>query len=110
MDKKIFDILGKFETIENKLYFKLEKELGMEKAEELVDELTDLREKILKIGKHLDNELYIGKDMVLNKRFEDLESYLKIHVIYEYENGWCLGSTTSGLICLVPKNYLVEYE
>lgn len=109
MDKKIFDLLNEFKSVENNLYFKLEKELGMEKAEELVDAFTDLREKTLKIGKYLDNELYIGKDTMLDKKFENLDRYLKMHVIYEYENGWCLCSTTSELIFLVPKSHLAEY-
>lgn len=110
MDKKTFDLLMNFQRLENELYFKLDKELGMERAEELVDPFTDLVEKTLKIGKYLDSNVYTNKDTYLIKQYEDLSSYLKVNIIYEYENDWVLCSTTSELICFVPKNYLAEYK
>lgn len=110
MDKKTFDLLMEFQSLENDLYFKLDKEMGMEKSEELVGRFTDLIEKTLKIEKYLDVNMYVGKDTFLNKSYEDLDRYLKVHVIYEYDNEWVLCSTTTDLICFVPKSCLKEYE
>src|SRR5699024_6783926 len=110
MDKKTFDLLMDFQSLENKIYFKLVDELVMEKAEEVADPFTDFVEKKLKIGKYLDNSVYINKDTYLIKQYEDLSSYLKVNIIYEYENDWVLCSTTSELICFVPKSYLAEYK
>lgn len=109
MDKKIFNLLMEYQSLENKLYWKLDKIVGMEKAEELVSSFTDLHEKTLKIGKYLDLDKYVEKDTYLIKEYEQLGRYHKMHVIYEYDNGLTLCSTTTELIYLIPKDHLAEY-
>ncbi len=112
MDKKTFDLLDEYKNEENKLYFRLieEEKMDMEKADNLVEGFTDLYERILKIGKYLDEDMYIGKETYLIKKYEDFEAYLKLNVIYIYENGMALCETTTMLIQLIPVKYLANIE
>lgn len=109
MDKQTFDIIKRYSNLVNDLYFKLESIVGMDKAEELVDEITGVQDEILEIGIHSNGKETINKETYLTKKYEDLDSYIKINVIYEYENGYVLGETTSGLLSLIPKEKLAEY-
>lgn len=102
MDKHVFDIIQNFQHIENELYFKMEKELGVDKADEYLNRFVDYREKILKIGKYLDDSLYIGKSGYLTEKYNEIQRYTKLEVIYNYDNGYSLSETTSGLILLSP--------
>ncbi|MWV44848.1 hypothetical protein GRF59_14600 [Paenibacillus sp. HJL G12] len=109
MDKIIFNIIKKYHEIENELYFKLEKELGVNKADELLGKFVDYREQQLKIGKYLDENKNLNKDGFLNNKIEELERYTRVHVIYEYDNGLSLCETTAGFLKLVP-NDLISYD
>jgi chromosome condensin MukBEF MukE localization factor len=109
LDKKLFDMLANFENIETELYFKLEKELGGDRAEELLNDLVDYRESLLKIGRHIDEENLSDKEGFLMKDFEDFQRYTRVIVFYEYDNGFTLGETTSGLFMLVPSE-LISFE
>ncbi|WP_339820678.1 hypothetical protein MKZ15_06195 [Paenibacillus sp. FSL R7-0216] len=44
MNKELFKVPMDYQKLENELYFKLEKQLGMEKSIELLDEFVDYRE------------------------------------------------------------------
>jgi hypothetical protein len=109
LDKKTFDIIKKFESIENNLYFKLEKELGQDKADKLLEDFTDYREKLLKIGKYADEESIVDEDGFLTKDFEGFQMYTKVNVYYRYDNGFSLCETTSGLFVFVPSD-LISFE
>ncbi|MDP9675312.1 hypothetical protein J2W97_001295 [Paenibacillus jamilae] len=109
MNRDIFRIHMDYRNLENDLYFKLEKEIGAEKADELLDAFMEYREQYLKIGKYLDENKYIGKMGYLSSQFEDFERYLRVEVIYNYEDGFSLCETTTGLIKLVPTE-LISFE
>lgn len=106
MDKNTFDIIMDFGKVENDLYFKLEKELGQDRADELLDDFVDYRERLLKIGKHIDEDNFIDKEGFLTTRFEDFQMYTKVTVYYTYDNGFSLCETTSGLFMLVPSDFI----
>lgn len=109
MDKKTFDIIMDYYNIENDLYFKLEKEVGQDKAEELLNDFADYRERLLKIGKYLDDKNLSNKEGFLTERFEDFPRYTKVTVIYKYDNGFSLCETTSGLFMLAPSE-LISFD
>lgn len=109
MNKDMFNIHMDYRDLENDLYFKLEKEIGTDKASELLDSFMEYREQYLKIGKYLDENKYIGKNGFLSKKYEDFERYLRVEVIYNYEDGYSLCETTTGLMKLVPTD-LISFE
>src|SRR5690625_3891316 len=108
LNKEIFEIIQQFHSIETDLYFQLEKKLGVDEAEELLDGFTDYREKLLKIGKYLDEEAVLNRDAVLNSKYNGFPKYLKLNILYEYENGFSLCETTTGLIELIPSELLTS--
>lgn len=110
MNKEVFELLEKYSKLENKLYFKLTEEKGMDEdeANKLLEGFTDFYEKNLKIGKYLDKDSYVGTETYLVKAYEDFESYLRVTIIYLFDNDFALCETTSGLIKLIPKQYLFE--
>lgn len=109
MEKKLFDIIKDYDNMTNALYFKLEKELGMEKTDELLEEFDDYSSKILKLGKYLDESKLIEEDGFLKREYEGIPSYTKVVVLYHYDNGYSLCETTSGLTMLVPTD-LISHE
>lgn len=109
MNKELFDVHMKYSNLENELYFKLEQLLGMEKADELLDDFVDYREQCLKIGKHLDEDKHIGRSGFLTRKYEDFERYLRVVIIYNYDNGYSLCETTTGLIKLIPTE-MINFE
>lgn len=110
MDKQTFDIIEHFNYLNSEIFLDLvDKEMDMEEAEELTRKAMDYREKLLKIGKYLVEEDYVNKDTYITEPYEDIDRYIKLHVIYEYDNGMVLCSTTSEMICLVPKELLAVY-
>lgn len=110
MNKEIFDIVRQYSSLENTLYFKLE-ELGLKSdlIEELLEGFNDLEDKILKVGKYIDNDMVINKETYLIKQYEEVERYIKVNVIYECDNDMNLCETTAGSLHLIPKEYLAEY-
>lgn len=110
MDKKIFDIIEEHCQLVNDLYFKLEKlGLDMDDIDELLEGFGDLYDKTLRTGKYSDDDKIIGKETYLNERYEDVKKYVKVNVIYEYDNGARLCQTTAGSLHLIPKEHLAEY-
>ncbi|WP_137743321.1 hypothetical protein [Robertmurraya siralis] len=111
MNIEIFKLLKEYNSLENDLYFNLTDEIGLEpeKVDGLLDGFTDLYERTLRLGKYLDEESYVGKETHLTKKYNSFDSYTRLNVIYMYENGFALCKTTSGLIELVPKEYLFEF-
>ena len=106
MDKKTYDIISEFSTLANNLYFELEKKLGIEEADKLVSGFDEVYSRELKIGKYLDEELVLNKEGYLSEKYKEFPSYLKVNVIYEYENGYSLCETTSGIIALMPTDLI----
>ncbi|MFS0855250.1 hypothetical protein AB3M99_02675 [Paenibacillus taichungensis] len=109
MNKETFDMIMKFYDLENKLYFKLEPKLGMEEANELLDPFMDYRDSLLKTGKYLELDKCLNKNGFLKSKYEILPSYIKLSVIYDYENGYSLCETTNGDIYLIPRD-LINFE
>ncbi|MFS0643752.1 hypothetical protein [Siminovitchia sp. 179-K 8D1 HS] len=112
MEMELFNILEEYKKLETNLYFRLidDEKMEIEKAEELVEGFTDFYERTLKLGKYLDEEAYVNKDTYLIKRYKGLDSYLKLNIIYEYDNNLVLCETTSSMILLVPKEYIEAYQ
>ncbi|MEL3959342.1 hypothetical protein NST17_19500 [Caldifermentibacillus hisashii] len=110
MDKQVFDIVKKYSQLVNSLYFKLE-ELGInnDTIDDLLIDFDDLEEMILKIGKYLDDNKVVNKETYLIKQYKENEKYIRVNVIYEYENDMTLCETTVGTIHLIPKEYLADY-
>lgn len=110
MDKNIFDLVQRYSKLENNLYFKLDK-MGFDadKIEDLLDEFGDLHDKTLKIGKYLESNKTVDKESYLIKQYEDIERYIRVDVIYEYDNGFTLCETTAGTLHLIPKKCLADY-
>lgn len=110
MDKKIFDLVQKYSQLENDLYFKLDKMgLDMDRIEELLEGFRDLHDKTLKLGRYSEDDKVINKETYLTKQYEDVEKYIKVNIIYEYDNGFTLCNTTAGTLHLIPKEYLADY-
>ncbi|WP_311078137.1 hypothetical protein [Paenibacillus polymyxa] len=109
MNKETFDMIMNYYELENTLYFKIEPKLGSEEADELLDPFMDYRERVLKIGKYLETDKYVNRDGILKSKYESLASYMKLTVIYEYENEYSLCETTNGDIHLIPKE-LINFE
>ncbi|WP_405101577.1 hypothetical protein [Oceanobacillus sp. FSL H7-0719] len=109
MDKRVFDLVQKYNELKNKLYFKLDKlGLDMDTIEELLENFGDLHDKTLKLGEYSDREA-TDKETYLTQQYEDIERYIKVNVIYEYDNGFTLCNTTAGSLHLIPKEYLADY-
>jgi len=109
MHKETFKVIDKYESLLTKLYFELEKMgIDMEKLNKLYDDFDDLKEQLFKLGKYIDEEKFINKNGFLKEEYEKLPKYLKLNILYEYENGYCLCKTTSGLIFLIPKQLIQE--
>lgn len=109
MNKELFDVHMQYRNLENELYSKLEQLLGMEKADQLLDDFVDYREQSLKIGKHIDEDKHVGRIGFLTEKYEDFERYLRVVIIYNYDNGYSLCETTTGLIKLIPME-LISFE
>ncbi|WP_336761368.1 hypothetical protein [Paenibacillus sp. USHLN196] len=109
MNKETFDMIMKHYDLENTLYFKLEAKLGVDEATDLFDPFLDYRESLLKIGKYLELDKYVNKNGFLKSKYETLPSYLKLTVIYDYDNGYSLCENTNGDIYLIPRD-LINFE
>ncbi|WP_206759535.1 hypothetical protein [Paenibacillus sp. CFBP 13594] len=109
MNKETFDMIMKFYELENTLYFKLEPKLGLEEATELFDPFMDYRDSLLKTGKYLELDKCVNRHGFLKSKYETLPSYIKLTVIYDYENGYSLCETTNGDIYLIPKD-LIQWD
>ncbi|MBX4152402.1 hypothetical protein [Paenibacillus lautus] len=108
IDKETLAILNDYYKLEQELFAKLDKTLGDNTADELMEPLVDYRERKLKIGKYLDLEVYVGKDGFLKSKFGEIPSYTSLEVIYEYDNGLSLCVTPNSLE-LIP-NELISFE
>ncbi|MBT2759950.1 hypothetical protein [Paenibacillus sp. ISL-20] len=108
MDKNKLAILNDYYRLEQELFAKLDKLVGENVAEELMDSLVGYREHKLKIGKSLDLDIYVGKDGFLKRQFENIPSYTSLHVIYEYDNGLSLCEAQNGFE-LIPQE-LISFE
>ncbi|WP_124115349.1 hypothetical protein [Paenibacillus xylanexedens] len=106
MNKETFDMIMKHYDLENALYFKLEPKLGVDEVTELFDPLLEYRESLLKIGKYLELDKYVNKNGFLISKYETLQSYLKLTVIYDYDNGYSLCENTNGDVYLIPRNLI----
>lgn len=106
LNKETFDMIMKHYDLENTLYFKLEAKLGVDEATELFDPLLNYRESLLKIGKYLELDKYVNKSGFLKSKYETLQSYLKLTVIYDYDNGYSLCENTNGDVYLIPRNLI----
>ncbi|QDX94717.1 hypothetical protein EEL30_22000 [Brevibacillus laterosporus] len=102
MDKNTFDVIKKFESLASELYFELENELGVERADKLLKGFDAYQSQLLKLGKYADEEKMLDKQGFLKDNYDGFPRYLKLTVIYEYNNGFSLCETTSGLILLAP--------
>lgn len=111
MDKVTFDMIRNFQKIENNIYEKLrERNIDSEEAEAILNDSVDYRERLLRIGKYSVKEDSIEKETFIKEKYEDVDSYIKLYVIYEYDNGMALCETTSGLIYLIPQKLLACYD
>lgn len=107
MDKATFDMIEKFHSIENDIYDQLcAKGMEFNEVEDLLHDSVDYREQLLRIGKYLVKEECLNKDTFIKEHYDGIEKYIKLNVIYEYDNGMALCETTSGLFYLVPQNLL----
>ena len=110
MNKETFDTIRKFYSAEYDIEKILERKgLSLDDINEVLQPLDSLREQLLRIGKYTVEEEYINKDTYLQEPYERVERYIRLNVIYEYENGMTLCETTSGLFYLIPKSHLAEY-
>lgn len=111
MDKATFDMIRNFHKIENNIYEKLhERNIDSEEVEAILSDSVDYRERLLRIGKYSVKEDSIEKETFIKEKYEDVERYIKLYVIYEYDNGMALCETTSGLIYLIPQKLLACYD
>lgn len=111
MDKIIFDMIKKFHGIENDIYDQLcAKGMEFNEVEDLLNESVEYREQLLRVGKFLVKEEYLNKDTFIKENYEDIEKYIKLNVIYEYDNGMALCETTSSSLYLVPQRLLACYS
>lgn len=109
MDKATFDVIMKFYLVESDAEKVLdEKGLSIDDVEEALAPFMDCREQLLRIGKYLDEEEYVNKDTYIKDDYENIKKHIRMHVIYEYQNGMALCETTSGLFYLVPKELLAD--
>lgn len=110
MNKATFDAIMNFYEVEYDTQKILEeKGLDVDDIEEALEPFADCREQLLRIGKYLVKDEYVNKDTYIKDDYEDIEKYIKLHVIYEYENGMTLCGTTSELFYLIPKVLLADY-
>jgi len=111
MDKATFDMINKFKEIENDIYFKLcEKGIDSSEVDDILNDSVEYREQLLRLGKHAVEEEYLDKETFIQESYEGIERYIKLYVIYEYDNGMALCETTSGLNYLVPQQLLACYN
>lgn len=109
MDKKTFDIINGYNNIANELYFKLEKIVGMDKAEELLTEIDEHTSKLLKLGKYSDESSMVEEEGFLKKEYEGIPMYTKVIVLYRYDSGYSLCETTTDLTLFIPTD-LISHE
>lgn len=111
MDKPTFDMIRKFHSIENDIYFKLcEQGMDSSEVEAILHDSGDYYSQLLRLGKYSVEEDCVNKETYIQEPYEDIERYIKLYVIYEYENGMALCETTSGSIYLVPQRLLACYN
>lgn len=111
MDKTTFDMIKKFHSIENDIYFKLcERGIDLSEVEDILHDSGDYYSRLLRLGKYSVKEECVNKETFILEPYEDIERYIKLYVIYEYDNGMALCETTSGSIYLVPQRLLACYN
>lgn len=111
MDKATFDMIKSFHKIENDIYFKLcEKGMDSSEVEDILHDSGDYYSQLLRLGKYSVEEECVNKETYIQEAYEDIEIYIKLYVIYEYDNGMALCETTSGSIYLVPQRLLACYN
>jgi len=111
MDKTTFDMIKKFHSIENDIYYKLcERGMDSSEVEGILHDSGDYYSQLLRLGKYSVEEECVNKETYIQEPYEDIERYIKLYVIYEYDNGMALCETTSGSICLVPQRHLACFN
>ena len=111
MDKATFDMIKSFHKIENDIYFKLcERGMDSSEVEDILNDSGDYYSQLLRLGKYSVEEECVNKETYIQEPYEDIERYIKLYVIYEYDNGMALCETTSGSIYLVPQRLLACYN
>jgi hypothetical protein len=97
MDKKTHDIIQKYNQMVATLYFELDElGIGSEKLGELLNKFDAFYDETYKVCLHEDKEKAINKEAMLIKSYEEWSRYLRLNVIYEYDNGYVkLQSETS---------------
>lgn len=111
MDKTTFDMIKNFHKIENDVYFRLcERGMDSSEVEDILYDSGDYYSQLLRLGKYTVEEECVNKETYILEPYEDIERYIKLYVIYEYDNGMALCETTSGSIYLVPQRLLACYN
>lgn len=109
MDKTTFDAIMKFYSAEYDAEKILHaKGLSIDETEEVLEPFWDCREKLLRIGKYLVEEEYVNKDTYITEDYERVQKYIRLNIIYEYDNGLALCENTVGSIYLVPQKLLAN--
>jgi len=111
MEKATFDMIKSFHKIENDIYFRLcERGMDSSEVEDILNDSGDYYSQLLRLGKYAVEEECVNKETYIQEPYEDIERYIKLYVIYEYDNGMALCETTSGSIYLVPQRLLACYN
>lgn len=108
MDKKYFEAVNSYGSAAERLHSKLDG-LGVESSqlEAMFEEINSLYDKFLKVGKDLDESMFIGEDAVLKKPYENLPSHIRLEIIYKYDNGYYLCGTTDMETYLIPEEFII---
>lgn len=110
MKKETHDVIQKYDNMVAKLYFEmLELGLNEDKVNELIEKFDDFRDETYKIKKSEEKGSVLNKEAMLIDEYENWDKYLRLLVLYEYDNGFSLCETTAGNICLIPSE-LISFD
>lgn len=110
MDKVTHSILQEYNKMVAELYFELN-DLGIapEKLDHLLEKFDVFYDKAYSINDHEDQEKVMNQEAILTSNYEEWPKYLKLTVIYDYDNGFSLCKNSVGNVCLIPTD-LISHE
>ena len=110
MDKVTHSILQEYNKMVAELYFELN-DLGIapEKLDQLLEKFDVFYDKAYSINDHEVQEKVMNQEAILTSNYEEWPKYLKLTVIYKYDNGFSLCKNSVGNVCLIPSN-LISYQ
>ncbi|RXZ78140.1 hypothetical protein EBB07_29235 [Paenibacillaceae bacterium] len=110
MEPNLFKIIDDYQLMVANLYDKLVDKMNIdsEVVDELLNEFDEYSSNMLKLGRYTEEANVINKKKVISQDYDMVKKYTIFNIIYEYENGFSLGETTSGSLHLIPTEILIE--